>query len=187
MGIRFETTCQSVFTWNKIIVNRFKNRYSTIIFFKEIFCPYLQKEEPSPCPPCICWGYPRYKITRYMTWHTSTYSEVDLRWNSWTSIVQKTQVFCSILFTVPSTADFKDNHTPILCSGFKNPYKKIRETWTSLCRRKNEGRKADENSSLRRLEFMPRNPDENAIQEFHLLIQSEFKNKRISLTKALHQ
>ncbi len=35
-GIRFETTCQSVFTRNKIIVNRFKNRNSTIIFSKEL-------------------------------------------------------------------------------------------------------------------------------------------------------
>ncbi len=48
-------------------------------------------------------------------------------------------------------------------SGFENPYKKIRETiklesihkW-HFVERKTEGRKPDKNSSLRRLEFMPR-------------------------------
>ncbi len=55
----------------------------------------------------------------------------------------------------------------ILFSGFKNPYKKIRETRKlesihekHFVERKNEGRKPDiENSSLKRLEFMPRNLD----------------------------
>jgi hypothetical protein len=32
----------------------------------------------------------------------------------------------------------------------------------------NEGRKPDKNSSLRRLEFMLRNLEKNAVQEFHL-------------------
>ncbi len=31
---------------------------------------------------------------------------VILRWNSWTAIKQKTRVFCSMLFTVPSTGGF---------------------------------------------------------------------------------
>jgi hypothetical protein len=30
----------------------------------------------------------------------------DRRWNSWTSVWQKTQVFSSMLFTVPSTGGF---------------------------------------------------------------------------------
>jgi hypothetical protein len=34
--------------------------------------------------------------------------------------------------------------------------------------RKNEGRKSDKNSSLRRLEFMPRNSTKNVVEEFHL-------------------
>ncbi len=46
-------------------------------------------------------------------------------------------------------------------SGFKNPYKKIRETKKT---RKNKDRKPDKNLSLIRLEFMPR----NAVQEFYL-------------------
>ncbi len=31
---------------------------------------------------------------------------LNLRWNSWTSIWQKTRVFCSMLFTVPLTGGF---------------------------------------------------------------------------------
>jgi hypothetical protein len=53
-----------------------------------------------------------------------------------------------------------------LFSGFKNPYKKIPETRKlenihekHFVERKNEVRKPDKNSSLRRLEFMPRNLD----------------------------
>jgi hypothetical protein len=53
------------------------------------------------------------------------------------------------------------------CSGFNNPYKKIRETRklesihnsTYIVEWKNGGRKPDKNSSLRRLEFMSRNLD----------------------------
>jgi hypothetical protein len=51
----------------------------------------------------------------------------------------------------------------IVFSAFNNPYKKIPETRklvsfheTHFVERKNEGRKPDEISSLRRLEFMPR-------------------------------
>jgi hypothetical protein len=52
----------------------------------------------------------------------------------------------------------------ILFSGFTNPYKKIRKTRKLesiheqyFVKRKNEGRKPDENWSLTILEFMPRN------------------------------
>jgi hypothetical protein len=61
-----------------------------------------------------------------------------------------------MLFTVLSTGGF-----------YRKPYstyKKIRETGKlksihkkHFVERKNEGRKPDKNSSLRRLEFMPRN------------------------------
>jgi hypothetical protein len=51
-------------------------------------------------------------------------------------------------------------------SGFKTPYKKIRETRKlesihekHFVEQKNEGRKLDKNSSLRRLKFMPRSLD----------------------------
>jgi hypothetical protein len=54
----------------------------------------------------------------------------------------------------------------ILLSAFNNPYKKTPETIklesfheTHFVERKNEGRKPDESSSLRRLEFMPSNLD----------------------------
>jgi hypothetical protein len=53
----------------------------------------------------------------------------------------------------------------ILFSGFKNFYKKSTKQENSspflkiIFERKNEGRKPDKNSSLRRLEFMPRNLD----------------------------
>jgi hypothetical protein len=33
-----------------------------------------------------------------------------------------------MLFTVPSTGGFKENHTVLFFSGFKNPHKKIHET-----------------------------------------------------------
>jgi hypothetical protein len=61
-----------------------------------------------------------------------------------------------MIFTNPSTvlADFTD-------SGFTNPYKKsAKEENSSLftfCRTRNEDRKPDKNSNLRRVEFMPRN------------------------------
>ncbi len=54
----------------------------------------------------------------------------------------------------------------LLFSAFNNPYKKSPKTRkpksfheTHFGERKNEGRKPDENSSLRRLEFMPSNLD----------------------------
>ncbi len=54
----------------------------------------------------------------------------------------------------------------ILFCDFKNLYKKIRETRKlksfhekRFVERKNEGRKLDKNSNLRRLEFMPTNLD----------------------------
>jgi hypothetical protein len=54
----------------------------------------------------------------------------------------------------------------ILFCGFKKPYKKIRETRKPksihekhFVERKNEGRKPDKDSSLRRLEFKPTNLD----------------------------
>jgi hypothetical protein len=68
-------------------------------------------------------------------------------------------------------ADFKENHTILWF------YKslQIRETRKlksihelHFVELKNEGKKPDKISSLRRLKFMPRNLDKNAIQEFHL-------------------
>ncbi len=63
----------------------------------------------------------------------------------------------------------------MLFSGFKNPFERIRETKKlesiheyHFVERKNEGRKRDKNSSLRRLEFVPRKANKNAVQEFHL-------------------
>ncbi len=54
----------------------------------------------------------------------------------------------------------------LLYSGFNNPYKKFHNTRKlesiheqHFLEQKNEGRKSDKNSSLRRLEFMPRNLD----------------------------
>jgi ribosomal protein S21 len=62
----------------------------------------------------------------------------------------------------------------ILFSEFKNPYEKIRKTRKlksiheyHFVERKNEGRKPDKKSSQRRLKFMPRNLDRNAVQEFY--------------------
>jgi hypothetical protein len=60
----------------------------------------------------------------------------------------------------------------MLFSGFKNPFKNIRETRKKIesihewhfVERKKEGRKPDKNSSLRRRKFMPRNLNE----KFHL-------------------
>jgi hypothetical protein len=45
-----------------------------------------------------------------------------LRWNSWTPVYQKTRVFCSMLFTFPSTGGFLKKTR--LFTSFKNPYKK---------------------------------------------------------------
>jgi hypothetical protein len=61
------------------------------------------------------------------------------------------------------SADLKK---PLLVSGFKNPYKKICEPKIlksiheqNFVEGKNKGRKPEKTSSLRRLEFMPRNLD----------------------------
>ncbi len=79
----------------------------------------------------------------------------------------KTPVFCSMLFTVPSTSGFKKNP---YSSGFKNPYKKIRETRKiesihelHFVWRKNDGRK----------------PDKNAVQEFTYLHTGEEIEKTV--------
>jgi hypothetical protein len=59
--------------------------------------------------------------------------------------------------------------------GFKNPYKKICETRKlesilekPFLERENEGRKPDNNLSLRLLEFMLETSTKNAVQKFHL-------------------
>jgi hypothetical protein len=66
-----------------------------------------------------------------------------------------------MLFRVPST--LKET---ILFSDFKNPFKKILETRElesihekHFAERKNEGRKPDKDSRLRRPKLMPRNVD----------------------------
>jgi hypothetical protein len=81
--------------------------------------------------------------------------------------------FLDISYTKDSSLFLQAIHIPfywrilkktIPFSGFKNPCKKIFETrkldstyeW-HFVERKNEGRKPEKNSSLRRLEFMPRN------------------------------
>jgi ribosomal protein S21 len=77
-----------------------------------------------------------------------------------------------MLFTVFLQADFKRKSYSTLVLKI---HKKIRKTRKfasirekHLLERKNEGRKPDKNSSLRRLEFRLRNLKENAVQEFYL-------------------
>ncbi len=89
------------------------------------------------------------------------------RWNSWTSIWEKTRGFCSTTIHRVSTDGFlKENQT--ILYGFKNTSKKnLRNEKYHFVERKNEGRKLDKNSSLRRREFMPRNLEKKCVQEFH--------------------
>jgi hypothetical protein len=69
-----------------------------------------------------------------------------------------------MIYTVPSTGGFLKK--TILFSGFRNPYEKSAEISKfesihkkAFCRLKNAGTKPDKNSSLSRLEFMPKNLD----------------------------
>jgi hypothetical protein len=59
-------------------------------------------------------------------------------------------------------------------SGFKNLRIKKPESIREqhFVEGKNEGRKLDNDSSLRRLEFMPRTSTKNVVQEFHLCLSS---------------
>jgi hypothetical protein len=85
-----------------------------------------------------------------------------LKWNSRTSIWPKTWVFCSMLFTVFLLFGFLKKTR--LYSVLKMDTKKSAKQENSslfvnriLQKGKNDVRKPDKNSSLRRLEFMPRN------------------------------
>ncbi len=54
-----------------------------------------------------------------------------LKWNSWTSICQKTRVFCSMLFTVPSTCGFY--RKPYTSLVLKIHAKNLRNKKTKVC------------------------------------------------------
>jgi hypothetical protein len=88
---------------------------------------------------------------------------LDLSWNSWTSISQKTRVFCSMSFTVPSTGGFQRKSYPslVLIPLQKNPQIKKTQvySWIAFCRTVKWGKETRQKSNLRRLEFMPRNLD----------------------------
>ncbi len=68
-------------------------------------------------------------------------SQLMLKWNSCTSFEQKTRVFCSMLFTVPSTGGLKKPYSSLVLKIITNKFAK-QEKKTSL-----------------RTEFMPRNLD----------------------------
>jgi hypothetical protein len=64
------------------------------------------------------------------------------------------------VFTVPATGGFLKK--PLVYSGFINLYKKETRKlalFMNSVERKNDGRKQDKNSRMRRLEFMSRNLD----------------------------
>jgi hypothetical protein len=87
-----------------------------------------------------------------------------------------------MLFTIPSPA-WRILKKAILYSGFNNPKEKIRETrkiesiykW-HFVEWKTEGRKPDENSSLKKTRC-PEISTKNAVQEFHLRTSRDFKAK----------
>ncbi len=71
-----------------------------------------------------------------------------------------TRVFRSMVSTVPSASRF---YRQLLYSGLKIPFKKICKktrvySWKAYCRAENEGKKPDQNSSLRRLKFYAQKP-----------------------------
>ncbi len=70
---------------------------------------------------------------------------------SWTSIWQKTRVFCSLLFTVDSTGGF-----------LRKPYSTLVYLWIALYIMENWGQKARVSS------LCPKTSTENGVQEFHL-------------------
>jgi hypothetical protein len=72
-----------------------------------------------------------------------------------------------LLHAIHSPFYWRISKKGILYSGFRNPYKKIAKQETQ----KNEGRKPDKNSSLKRLNFMPGNHGQNVVKEFHLSTQ----------------
>jgi hypothetical protein len=80
-----------------------------------------------------------------------------------------------MLSAVPSSLLLVVLKKTILFFGFKNLYKKIRETKKlesiheyHFVERENKGRKLDKNSSLLRLECMPETSTKNAVPEFQL-------------------
>ncbi len=86
----------------------------------------------------------------------------------WTGIknnFQLTRVFCSLwIGTSRMDGPSGGSQKTIIFSGFKNPHKKNPRnkktwvySWIAFCRTENEGRKPVKNSSLIRLELMPRN------------------------------
>jgi hypothetical protein len=73
----------------------------------------------------------------------------------------------SILHVIHSPFYWRILKKTVLFSGFKKPYNKIRKT-----------RKADKNSSLRRIEFLcSETLTKNAVQEFHLSICTHYKHR----------
>jgi hypothetical protein len=85
---------------------------------------------------------------------------VRIRDPEWKKVGSATLNFCSMLFTVPSTGGFE--RKPYFSLVSKVLTKKIHltrklESIYEVLELKDEGRKPDKNSSLRRLEFLPRN------------------------------
>jgi hypothetical protein len=71
------------------------------------------------------------------------------------------QVFCAMLFTDSSTGRFQRKPYSTLVKNLtKKSPKQENSTYLrkAFCRTKNEGRKPEKNSGLRRLEFLPRKP-----------------------------
>jgi hypothetical protein len=80
------------------------------------------------------------------------------RWDSWTSVCQKTRVFCSMLFTVVLLADFKrkPDSTLILKIHAKKSAKTRIYSWIAFCgKEKNYSRKLDKNSNWEDSSFFP--------------------------------
>ena len=66
-----------------------------------------------------------------------------LRWNSWTSVWQKTRVFCSLLFTVPTTGRITENNTLLIVLKIITKNTRNKKTWVyswmTFCRTKKRG------------------------------------------------
>ncbi len=104
-GIRFEITGQSVFTWNKIIVNRFENRHSIIIFFKKYFVRTFRRKNPALALRVSVEDI--QDIRSPGTWHDIRYRYIQ--W-SWPEVE-----FLDINFKKDSSFSLHPIHSPFYC------------------------------------------------------------------------
>ncbi len=121
------------------------------------------RPEPSPSPP------PSHGllVLRPLNWPLcSRFPAVSPEMEFMDMDINLTKGSSLLLHAVHSLFYWRILKTIILLSGFKNPYRKIRETRKlesiheyHCVERKNEGRKPMKNLSRKRLEFMPRNLD----------------------------